>query len=99
VSRGDVAAETARRLDVDCTTAPPFEPPGQTTRQAAAADVRAADVVVTTGGAERGVLESVLTDHDRVLDIETVAGATGPSEGIERAVAQAVRSPEAMADD
>jgi iron complex transport system ATP-binding protein len=68
VTEGDVAAETAQQLSVECLTAPPFESPPQAVTSRARSFVAGADIVVDTGGPGGELLADVVGAHDSVVD-------------------------------
>ncbi len=93
VPEGDVAAETAARLDVECQTAPPFETPPAATVERARECIGRANVVVRTD--ERGVdaLQTAIGDATVVT-----IGSAEATDSIEAAVRAKLDRP-ASADD
>ncbi|MEF8783845.1 MAG: ATP-binding cassette domain-containing protein [Haloarculaceae archaeon] len=69
VTQGDVVAETADRLDVDCLRSGPFELPDGRTLETARDTVKRADAVVATGDLERRLISEVIDSHDAVVTI------------------------------
>ncbi|WP_302081251.1 ATP-binding cassette domain-containing protein [Salinibaculum rarum] len=90
VTEGDVAADTARQLDVECLTAPPFESPPEGTRQRAVAAIDRADVVVDTGGPGSETLRAPVRDHDTVVDATGQGTATAVQRAVESELVQTV---------
>jgi len=98
VSEGDVAAETADRLGVDATTAPPFEPPSDATRQRAMATIDRADAVVTTGTAETDLVAPAVDAHPRVVPLGATDPETVSLDGVSAAIEETLTQP-AAGDD
>jgi iron complex transport system ATP-binding protein len=98
VSEGDVAAETAERLGVDATTAPPFEPPGEVTRERAMATIDRADAVVTTGTTETDLVAPAVDAHPRVVPLEASDPETVSLDGVPAAIEETLTQP-AAGDD
>jgi iron complex transport system ATP-binding protein len=99
VGEGDVAADTARRLGIDVTTAPPFEEPTAATLEGATATADRADVVVTTGGPGTGLLASAVDAHPRVVPVGESAAATVPPDDVQTAVESTLGTRRAAGDD
>jgi iron complex transport system ATP-binding protein len=83
VSDGDVAAETARQLGVECLTAPPFESPPAAVTRRAEAFVDEADVVVDTGGPGSETVADAVGAHDTVVDAADDRAATTVQRAVE----------------
>ncbi len=77
VTAGDVVAETAEQLEVDCLATGPFEYPDGRTVETARDLVERADVVVATSGSERRVVSESVARHGAVVTIDSQA-ATHP---------------------
>ena len=99
VSDGDVAADTAERLGLDVTTAPPFEAPSTATREAAMATIDRADVVVTTGGPGSTVVAPAVDAHPRVVSVGGADPTTVSPDGVQAAVAETLVTGQAAGDD
>ena len=95
VSEGDVAAETGRRLGIETVSGPPFASPSPATLSHARDLVRAADVVVTTGGAERSLLAETLEDAGSVLSVTD----DSPTPDVRSAVETELTTRGSVADD
>jgi iron complex transport system ATP-binding protein len=98
VGEGDVAADTAERLGVDPVTAPPFESPSTATKRLAREQIRAADVVVRTGGPGSEVVAPAVDEHPRVVTVGDSERAHPPGD-VERAIDEALSGVDAAADD
>jgi iron complex transport system ATP-binding protein len=90
VTEGDVAADTARQLDVDCVTAPPFESPPKAVRQRAGAAIDRADVVVDTGGPGSETLQTAVLEHDSVVDATDTEEVTAVQRAVETELVRTV---------
>ena len=83
VTEGDVAAETARQLSVECLTAPPFEPPPAPLQRRAAAMAAEADVVVDTGGPGSETLAATVDAQDSVVEAADDRAVTAVQRAVE----------------
>ena len=94
VTEGDVAADTADQLGVECLTAPPFESPPKATVERAATVIDRADVVVDTGGPGSELLQRALATHESVVDAHDEQAVTTVQRAVRDELVQA-----ASADD
>ncbi|MFC7134420.1 MULTISPECIES: heme ABC transporter ATP-binding protein [Salinibaculum] len=99
VGEGDVAADTAARLGVDATTAPPFEAPPPAVRADAISTIESADVVVTTGGPGSSVVAPAVAAHDRVVAVGTDDPATVSPSAVPDAIEETLATQQAAGDD
>ena len=83
VTEGDVAAETAQQLGVECLTAPPFESPPTAVTNRAASFVAESDVVVDTGGPGSETLGGAVDAHDSVVDAADDRAVTAVQRAVE----------------
>ena len=83
VTEGDVAAETAQQLGIECLTAPPFESPPAAITRRGESFVAEADVVVDTGGPGSETLAEAVGVHDTVVDAADDRAVTAVQRAVE----------------